>query len=71
MTQEQRDILEKNLKAGEVAINIEHKQIGVDNDGYPIFEIIFINAPAQYKLIKLIEVYNGAILQDLTDEATA
>ncbi len=69
MTDEQKLLLTKNLKENQVVVNFEYKQIKSDND-FPIFEIIYINPPLNYKLIKEIEAFNVAILENLDYEAT-
>ena len=65
MTAQQKEQIEKNLKPNEVAVDTQSKQTGTDEQGYPTFETVFEKAPNNYKLVRLIEPWNGAILEDL------
>ncbi|AXX87152.1 hypothetical protein AMRN_1416 [Malaciobacter marinus] len=76
MTKNQREEIEKLLKQNEVAVDIQQVQIAKDENGYPVFELRFENPPTNYKVVKIIEPYKGAVLEDLDfkevlqDEAT-
>ena len=65
MTATQKTEIEKVLKGGQVAIDTRSVKTGTDENGLPIFETQYIEPPLNYKLIKLIEPYNGAVLEDL------
>lgn len=70
MTALQRETIEKILKKNQVAVNIAYKEIGVDELGLPNFEITYENPPKNYRLVRMIEAYRGAILEDLDYVAT-
>lgn len=75
MNAEQREELEKVISDDMVIVDIDIIKIGVDGMGLPKFEARYINPPKNHNLIRLIEPYGGAILQDLdymavTDEVT-
>ncbi len=65
MTKEQRTVIEKATLRNQIAVDIQHKVTGTDKDGFLTFEIVYENAPKNFKLVKVIEAYNGAILEDL------
>lgn len=65
MTKEERAKIEKNLKPNQVAVDIQHHEIGVDEFGFPEYEIIYEKSPKNYKLIRVFEGIKGAILEDL------
>lgn len=70
MTADQREIIEKSIedqgKKGQwVAVDTQSKVTGTDELGLPVFQTVFENEPQNYKLVRLIEPYNGAILEDL------
>lgn len=65
MTEQQKGKILSNLKPNQVLVDIEYKEIGVDNDGFPLFEINYINPPLNYGLEKLIEAHKVAILVNL------
>lgn len=70
MTATQKKAIEKiiadNGKTGEwVAVDTQAKTTGTDELGLPVFATIYENAPQNYKLVRIIEPYNGAILHDL------
>ncbi|QKF82057.1 hypothetical protein [Halarcobacter ebronensis] len=69
MTAEQREEIEPLLKENQVAVDTQTVEKGKDSEGFPIFEIKFINAPTNYKLVRLIEPYNVAVLEDLSPTA--
>lgn len=81
MTQDQREIIEKNLKPNQIAVDTASNVIGEDENGYPVFETVLKNIPKEYvnnyKLIKNIEPYNGAVIemanipQEPTNEPTS
>jgi hypothetical protein len=65
MTKTQRAEIEKNLKPEQVAVDIQHKETGKDTQGFPVYEVVFENPPTNYKLVRLFEGINGAVLEDL------
>lgn len=69
MTKIQRLEIEKLLKQNQVIVNTITVKSGVDNEGFPVFETRFENPPQDYKLVRLIEPWKGAILEDLSPQA--
>ena len=65
MTNEQRIEIEALLTASQVAVDTQTVKTGTDEQGYPVFETRYINPPTNYKLVRLIEPYKGAVLEDL------
>jgi len=65
MTATQREEIEKALKPNQVAIDTRSINTGTDKDGFPVFETQYIEPPQNFKLIRLIEPYNCAVLEDL------
>ncbi len=49
----------------QVLVDTEHKQIGTDENNLPVFELKYINPPQNYKLIRVFEHLECAILEDL------
>lgn len=66
MTKEQQEEIEKALKIGQIVVNTRSIKIGADEIGLPTFEIQYLGAPKNYKLVRIIEPYNCAILEVLT-----
>jgi hypothetical protein len=65
MTATQKTEIEKALKSNQVAVDTRSIKTGTDENGLPVFKTQYIEPPLNYKLIRLIEPYNGAVLQDL------
>lgn len=66
MTAQQRQNLINLLKEKQFLVDIQTIESGVDNLGFPTFETKYINPPKNYKLVRLIEPYKVAILEDLS-----
>lgn len=65
MTAEQKIEIKNALQLGQVAVDTNTIKVGTDENGLPIFETQYINPPINYKLVRVIEPYNGAVLEDL------
>lgn len=65
MTQSQRTEIEELLKPNQVAVDTQDHQTGTDENGYPVFETVYENPPANYKLVRMIPSWNGAVLENL------
>jgi len=49
----------------QVLVDIEKREIDKDLDNNPLFEIIFLNPPKNYKLVEILEEQSKAILENL------
>lgn len=65
-TATQKEELSTALKANEVIVDTTTRQTGTDQDGFPTFETVFENPPPNYKLVRMVEPWKCAILEDLT-----
>ena len=62
MTKEQ---LKNLLKQNQVLADINYKEIGKDENGFPTYEIEYVAAPTNYKLVRIFENLEVAVLEDL------
>lgn len=58
--------LEQLLKKNEVITDFKRVQQGTDQDGYPTYEVVYINPPKNFRLVKFLDGLDCAILEDLT-----
>lgn len=68
MTKEQ---LKNLLKPNQVLTDINYKEIGKDVNGFPTYEIEYITAPTNYKLVRIFENLQVAVLENLDYEKDA
>jgi len=72
MTDLQRKAVEQEIKTNpiytvgkHVAVDTQYPMIGTDENGTPLTETIYENAPENHLLVKEYDKWNGAILEDL------
>jgi hypothetical protein len=58
-------------KTNQKAVDFTYNQIETDADGFPSYEIQYLNAPTNYKLVRLFDADKIAILEDLSPQTTA
>lgn len=61
-----KEDLEQLLKEKEVLVDFERVQNGTDAEGYPTYEIKYLGAPKNFRLIKFIDGLSCVVLEDLT-----
>lgn len=58
-------LLEQGKKAAHVVVEIQHQEIGKDENNFPLFKIVYEKKPTNFKLVRLFEHINCAVLEDL------